>query len=188
MAHSMVVSRMKEEAVKQLLNCDLFIDALDAQDVKDKKDLVGTHIFTYPLNPEFITDPITFVTISVRIPKEYRNNKIWAYPILQMHIVSHVKHMKIDTKQIKTCTNRNDFISQVLDHLLNTKETSKRRFGFFGQLELVKNEEGVFNKDWLFRYMEFETMDLDRALCECETKEFFGQYGYKVPFAECEEE
>ena len=46
MAHSMVVSRMKEEAVKQLLNCDLFIDALDAQDVKDKKDLVGTHIFT----------------------------------------------------------------------------------------------------------------------------------------------
>ena len=52
----------------------------------------------------------------------------------------------------------------------------------------MKNEEGVFNKDWLFRYMEFETMDLDRALCECETKEFFGQYGYEVPFAECEEE
>lgn len=184
MAHSMVVSEMKAEAVKQLLNCDLFIDALDAQDVKDKNDLVGTHIFTYPLNPEYLTNPITFVTITVRIPKEYRNNKIWVHPVLQIHIVSHVKHMKIDTSQIKTCVNRNDFISQILDHLLNTKETNSRRFGFFGQLELQKNEEGVFNKDWLYRYMEFETMDFDRALCECETKEFFERYGYKVPCAE----
>ena len=35
--------------------------------------------------------------------------------------------------------------------------------------------------------MKFEIMDFDRAMCECETKEFFGKYGYKVSYAEFDE-
>lgn len=46
---------------------------------------------------------------------------------------------------------------------------------------IIRNEEGYINKDWTYRYMEFETIDLDRALCECKTKEFFEKYGYEVP-------
>ncbi len=92
-----------------------------------------------------------------------------------------MEHMKIDLKEFKTNSNRNDFISQIIDHLFNSDKTSTRKFGFFGQLDLIRNEEGYFNKDWVYRYMEFETLDFNKALCENKTKEFFGKYGYETP-------
>lgn len=181
MAYSSVTTDMKQEVVKHLLSCDLFVDALDAQGIKDKDDLVGTHIFTYPLNPEYLQESKTFITVSVQVPKVYSDNKIWVHPILEFHIVSHVDHMKIDPKQIKTSSNRNDFISQIIDRLFNKNDTSKNKFGFFGQLETIRNEEGVFNKDWVYRYISFETLDLNKALCERSNEMFFGKYGYEVP-------
>lgn len=181
MAQSSIISDMKSETVKQLLNCDLFVDALEAQNISEKSDLVGTHIFTYPLNPEYLKEAITFVTVTVKIPKEYNQNSLYVCPVLQIYIISHADHMKISPKVIKTSANRNDFISQILDHLLNSKETSNSKFGLFGQLKLTRNEEGVISKEWLYRYMEFETIDFNQSLCESNNKLFFERYGYSVP-------
>lgn len=181
MAHSSAITDMKSEAVRQLLNCDMFVAALGAKEIKNKDDLVGTHIFTYPINPDYITDPCTFVVITTHIPRFRSDNTLYAHPRLIFQIVSHVKHMEIPTTEFKTSSNRNDFISQILDHLFNRDKTSTRKFGFFGQLDLIRNEEGYINKDWTYRFMEFETLDFDKALCNCKTKEFFEKHGYPVP-------
>ncbi len=181
MAHSSAITDMKEEAVRQLLNCKMFVDALDAKHFDAVDDLVGTHIFTYPINPEYHENPKTFLMITTRIPKVIRNDKMYTHPRLVIDIVSHMEHMKIDRKQFNTGCNRNDFISQIIDHLFNSDRTSERKFGFFGQLDLVENNEGYFTKDWVYRHMEFETLDFNKALCDCKTEEFFGKYGYEVP-------
>lgn len=181
MAHSSSITNMKEEAVRQLLNCDMFVDALDAKDFTDRDELIGTHIFTYPINPDYLTEPCTFVIITTHIPKIRGDNKCFVHPKLIFQIVSHVKHMKLSTKQFKTGANRNDFISQIIDHLFNSDKSSEKKFGFFGQLDLITNEEGYINKDWTFRTMVFDTVDLDKALCDCKTKEFFAKHGYPVP-------
>lgn len=180
MSHSSAITDMKQEAVKELLNCKMFVDALDAKDIKDKGDLVGTHIFTHPINPNYLQNPCTFVVITTHIPR-ITSDKMYTHPKLIFQIVSHVKHMKIEPNEFKTCSNRNDFISQIIDHIFNSDKTSTRKFGFFGHLDLIRNEEGYFDNNWTYRYMEFETLDFNRALCECKTKEFFGKYGYEVP-------
>lgn len=181
MAHSSAITDMKQEAVQQLLKCQMFIDALDAKGISDVEELVGTHIFTYPINPEYLQKPCTFITIITQIPRISSDNKMYTHPKIIFQIVSHMEHMKIDLKEFKTNSNRNDFISQIIDHLFNSDKTSTRKFGFFGQLDLIRNEEGYFNKDWVYRYMEFETLDFNKALCENKTKEFFGKYGYETP-------
>lgn len=181
MAYSSATTEMKQEAVKQLLNCDMFVDALDAVDIEDKSDLVDTHIFTYPINPDFIHEPITFVNVTVQVPKIYSGNSdTWCHPVIEFRIVSHINHMKMD-KKFKTGANRNDFISQIIDHLFNNEKSSQKNFGFFGQLIAIRNEEGIYNKDWVYRYIAFETTDMNRSMCECSHKKFFGKYGYDVP-------
>lgn len=180
MSHSSAITDMKQQAVKELLNCKMFIDALDAKEIDNDCDLVGTHIFTYPINPEYLKNPCTFVVITTQIPR-ITGGKLYSHPKIIFQIVSHVQHMKISTKEFKTGSNRNDFISQIIDHIFNSDKTSTRKFGFFGQLDLIRNEEGYINKDWVFRYMEFETLDFNKALCECKNREFFEKYGYEVP-------
>lgn len=115
MAHSSAITDMKEETVRQLLKCKMFVDALDAKEFKDVDELIGTHIFTYPINPEYHENPKTFLMITTRIPKIMKNDKMYAHPRLVIDIVSHMDHMKIDRTQFDTGCNRNDFISQILD-------------------------------------------------------------------------
>ena len=57
MAHSSAITDMKQQAVRELLDCKMFVDALDAKEVENVSDLVGTHIFTHPINPEYLTNP-----------------------------------------------------------------------------------------------------------------------------------
>ena len=174
MAYSEVVSNMKQEAIKQLISNDLFIKTLDAK--VDKEDLVGNNIFTYSMNPEIIKEPCTFVNLSVQIPRVY-GDKQNMHPLLEVRVVSHVDKMKIDPKQIKTQANRIDFMSQVVDHILNDTDNSTKKFGFFGQLETIRNEEGVYNKDWLYRYLAFETFDFNQGYSPEKKKKFFEKYG-----------
>lgn len=40
MPHSSAITDMKQEAIRRLLQCDMFIDALDVKDIENKCDLV----------------------------------------------------------------------------------------------------------------------------------------------------
>ncbi len=48
MAHSSAITDMKQEAVQQLLKCQMFVDALDAKEITDVEELVE-HIFLHTL-------------------------------------------------------------------------------------------------------------------------------------------
>ena len=60
----------------------------------------------------------------------------------------------------KVTENRNDYLARLIDIKLNG--TSK--FGI-GKLELVQNVEGAVQKDWLYRRLIFEAVDVNNSYC-----------------------
>ena len=59
----------------------------------------------------------------------------------------------------KVKTNRNDYLSMLIDNELNGKN-----YGF-GGLKLGLNIEGTFQMDYSYRKMTFTTIDLNNSLC-----------------------
>lgn len=120
--------------------------------------MINTHLFNYNKNPETITETITFVTIMVHTNTKDRN-KFFITPTLEIWIYSHHAHMKMDRKITKD--NRNDYLSMLLDQMFN----GSTEYGGFGQLKLISNTEGPYNKDFLYRRMIFETIDVNNSTC-----------------------
>lgn len=108
------------------------------------------------MKSEYHKNPKTCLMVTTRIPRIIKDNKMYTHSRLVIDIVSHMDHMKI-----------------------NSDRTSERKFGFFGQLDLVENNEGYFTKDWVFRHMEFETLDFNKALCDLRPKNFSANMGMK---------
>ena len=137
--------------------------------------MVYKHIFPYHQNPETITETITFITIQVHVPKPYSygRSKIWVAPNLEFWIFSHHSHMKVNNIP-KIQDNRNDYISKILDKKFNGRDTlggsknDENNLHLYGKLELLANIEGAYNKDFLYRQLVFETVDLNKSLCEKE--------------------
>lgn len=169
---------MKSAVIKELVNDEAFFYAIDSStitDIKQANKLVYKHIFPYHQNPETITDTMTFITIQVHVPKpySYMRSKTWVAPNLEIWIFSHHSHMKVENIP-KVSDNRNDYISKLLDKKFNGRDTlgnskkDENNLHLLGKLELVANVEGALNRDFLYRQMVFETVDLNRSLCEDE--------------------
>lgn len=98
-------------------------------------------------------------------------SKNWVAPNLEFWIFSHHSHMKVDNIP-KVSDNRNDYISKLLDKKFNGRDTlgnskkDENNLHLYGKLDLVANVEGAFNKDFLYRQMIFETVDINRSFCE----------------------
>ena len=130
------------------------------------QDLINTHIFDYNQNPHTLNIVGTFITIQVHIPQLFYNdyysnsssNRV--KPTIEIWIVSHEKHMKVDNIP-KITVNRNDYLSELIDKKIN----GKTGFGI-GETKLLSNIEGSFQQDYLFRKMIFECVDLNWSLCE----------------------
>ena len=178
MANSTLVTDLKTAVIKELVNDEAFFYAIDSPEIKDikqAKKLVYTHIFPYHQNPETIDTVITFITIQVHVPKpySYMRSKTWVAPNLEIWIFSHNKHMEVNNIP-KISDNRNDYISKLLDQKFNGRDTlggskkDENNLHLYGNLELVANVEGAFSKDFLYRQMVFETVDLNHSFCEDE--------------------
>ena len=63
----------------------------------------------------------------------------------------------------KITDNRNDYLSVLIDNRLN----GRKDIGL-GELKLISNIEGAFQKDYLYRKMVFEGTDLNNSLCAIE--------------------
>ena len=88
----------------------------------------------------------------------YESNDIFVKPTIEIWIISHFEHMRV--KNIpKVKTNRNDYLSMLIDNELNGKN-----YGF-GGLKLGLNIEGTFQMDYSYRKMTFTTIDLNNSLC-----------------------
>ena len=174
LANSTIVSDLKKAVIRELItdeNIFLAIDSPNIIDTKHSDELVYKHIFPYHKNPETITETITFLTIQVHIPRPYDRNKTWVTPKLEIWIITHDSHMKVENIP-KVSDNRNDYISKLLDKKFNGRDTlgnyknDKNNFHLYGKLDLVSNIEGAFSQDFLYRQMIFEMKDLNDSLCD----------------------
>ena len=161
MANSSIVDEIKSRVVKDIINSPAIVAAIDATDIDYPDDLDNTHIFRFAQNPNVIQNSGTFLTIQVHIPNYFDKNMIWMRHLLEIWIVSNIKHMKV-TNISGVTANRNDYLSQLIDEKFNGRED----FGF-GMLKLEKNIEGAHsdNHDFSYRQMLFSTRDLSRTSC-----------------------
>ena len=60
----------------------------------------------------------------------------------------------------KVTENRNDYLSKLIDKKLN----GKSGIGI-GELKLTSNIEGSFQKDYVYRKLVFECVELNNSLC-----------------------
>lgn len=161
MANSSSIVNLKNKVIKDLITDERIVTAIDSPKYKLAEDLINTHIFDYHQNPFTLKESITFLTIQVHIPEafHYESNTIFLKPTVEIWIVSHYEHMRVNNIPKVKC-NRNDYLSILIDENLNGKS-----YGY-GGLTLAINEEGTFQSDYSYRRMTFVTTDLNNSRCE----------------------
>ena len=158
MANSTSISELKKRVIDAITHDDDIFYAFDAKECENGGDLIGTHILTYNKVPDTITKVSTYMTIMVHTKARDRN-KTFVTPILEFYIYSHYEHMKMNRNITKD--NRCDYISMLIDYKFN----GSTKYGGIGQLKLTSNTEGAYNKEFLYRHMIFETVDLNNSMC-----------------------
>lgn len=164
MANSSIIRKTKNKIIKEFIKDSEIVDAINSSKVSKPEELVNTHIFNYNQNPHTLNEVGTFITIQVHIPHtyytDYRASDKFVKPTIEIWIVSHEKHMKVDNIP-KITSNRNDYLSELIDNKIN----GKSGFGI-GTTKLLSNVEGAFQADYLFRKMIVECQDLNWSLCD----------------------
>ena len=172
MANSSSISTLKNKIIKDLIGNKDIVKAIDSPDIVLPEQLINTHIFDYNQNPFTINKNITFITVQVHLPEafHYESNAIFVKPTVEIWIISHYEHMKINNIpndklwkihcERKVKSNRNDYLSMLIDNEINGKS-----YGY-GGLTLSLNIEGSFQIDYSYRKMCFVTNDLNNSRCE----------------------
>lgn len=165
---SKFINAVKDAIIGEILNSKLMFNLIDSPDVTsfdESEKLIGTHIFRFGKNPTVVEKNITFITIQVHTDKSM-NSWTKIVPQIEINIYSHDSHMDLDTSVFPTITaNRNDYISEWFDNLLNGK-TKIGSFNLSSKLKLKRNHEYPCTKpDWLMRSMIFEGEEMSIDLC-----------------------
>lgn len=163
MANSSFIGKAKNIIIKEFIKDEEIVNAIGSS-ITSAEKLVGTHIFNYHQNPNTLTTVDTFITIQVHIPQsfDYGNSHTFIKPTIEIWIISHERHMKIDDIP-KITDNRNDYLSKLIDLKLNGRSDLG-----IGKLSLISNIEGAYQQDYVFRKLVFEGTDLNDSLCEDE--------------------
>jgi len=162
MPNSSIISSLKDVVIESMVKNEALFYAIDSPTIKDFKnssELAYTHIFPYDQNPETIKDATTIITIEVDILESYGKSQEWVKPTLIIKIISNEKRMKVSNIP-KVTANRNDYISQLIDNMLN----GRMDLGY-GPLTLFRNIGESFMKGYLYRTMIFKTQDFNDSLC-----------------------
>ncbi len=159
MSNSYVIGEAKNKIIREFINDDAIIKAINPVDIDSNEELINKYIFNFHQNPTTINDIKTFITIQVHIPRQYSGSNILVDSNVEIWILSHEEHMKVGNIS-KVTENRNDYLSKLIDNKLNGTSL----FGI-GKLKLKSNIEGSYQKDWLFRQMVFEVAEINDSLC-----------------------
>ena len=166
MANSSIIRKAKNKIIKEFIKDETIVAAINSKTITKPEELINTHIFDYNQNPHTLNNVGTFITIQVHIPysyyEDYRASEVFVKPNIEIWIISHEKHMKVDNVP-KITSNRNDYLSELIDNKIN----GKMGFGI-GTTKLLSNVEGSFQQDYLFRKMIIECKDFNWSLCEDE--------------------
>lgn len=159
MANGTIISDLKKRVIDAITHDDTIFYTFGASDCENGGDLKDTHIFTYNKIPETITITDMYMTVMVHTKPRDRN-KTYVTPTLEIWIYCHHGHMKMDRKITKD--NRCDYLSMLLENMLN----GSTEYGGIGELKCILNQEGTYNKDFLYRHLIFETVDINSSMCE----------------------
>lgn len=161
MANSSVIRKAKNKIVKEFIKNPEIIKAIDSKEISENQTekYIGTHIFDYNQNPFTLQNVGTFITIQVQIPDTYFRSKPFIKPQVEIWIVSHERHMKVENIP-KITSNRNDYISELIDNMFN----GRTDFGI-GEMVLITNIEGAYQNDYVYRKMIFEGTDFNQSVC-----------------------
>ena len=175
LANSSIIPELKEKVILEIINDEDIVAAINSSSVSDISDaykLVNKHLFRYNQNPLTLNEAITYLTFQVHIPEisYYRGStkSIYVLPRLEIWIISHEKCMLVDNIP-KITDNRNDYISKLIDKKFNGRSRiglESSPLNLLGKLQLVLNDEGAFQKNYLYRRMIFETRDFNNSLCD----------------------
>ena len=141
------------------------IDSPDYTSFDESEKLLDTHIFRFGKNFTVVEKNITFITIQVHTDRSM-NSWTRIVPQIEISIYSHDSHMNLNTTEFPGITaNRNDYISEWFDNLLNGK-TKIGSFNLASKLKLKRNHEYSYTKpDWMMRNMIFEGDEMSIDLC-----------------------
>lgn len=159
MANSTIISDFKRKVMDAITHDDTIFYVFGANECENGGDLIGTHILTYNKVPDTVETVSTYMTIMVHMKSRDRNGT-FITPTLEFYIYSHYKHMKMDRHITKD--NRCDYLSMLIDDMFN----GSTEYGGIGKLKLTLNDEGTYNKDFLYRHLVFETIDINNSACE----------------------
>ena len=163
MANSSIISAAKNKIIKELIKDEAIVQAIGCADGLSAEELVGNHIFDYHQNPNTLKNVQTFITVQVQIPEPmgyYNTNYTFVHPTVEIWIISHEKHMKVDNIP-KVKVNRNDYLSMLIDDKFNGRSD----IGGIGKLDLIYNLEGAFQSNYVYRTMLFKGTDLNQSVC-----------------------
>lgn len=159
MANGTSISDFKDRVMDAVTQDDTIFYAFDAKECENGGDLENTHIFNYNKIPETITETSTYMTIMVHTQSRDRNGT-FVTPTLEIWIYCHYDHMKMDRKI--TRDNRCDYIAMLLEEMFN----GSTKYGGVGELKTVLNKEGTYNQEFLYRHLIFETIDINKSMCD----------------------
>lgn len=165
MANSTIIDKIKNEVIKKIISDRDIFEAIDSEyvnDFEESEELIYKNVFNYNQVPDEKTGNVTYITVQVHIPQNFAKSDdehVFVKPTLEIRIVSHQRHMPLVING--RCTNRNDYISELLDAKLNNQN-----FAGLGNIRLVSNVESSIQENYLGRVMVFQTMDLNFSMCE----------------------
>lgn len=160
MANSSIIGIAKNKIIREFIKDKEIVQAIHSHTITSPEQLVNTHIFNYHQNPNTINTVETFITVQVHIPQPFSStDNTFVKPTVEIWIISHERHMIVDNIP-KVTDNRNDYLSKLIDKKLN----GKSGFGI-GKLNLISNIEGSYQRDYVYRQMIFECVDLNSSLC-----------------------
>lgn len=161
MANSSFIGNAKNKIIKEFIKDKDIVAAIGCPEEITSEQLVGTHIFSYHQNPNTINSVQTFITIQVHIPQSYGyKSNVYVNPTIEIWVISHERHMVVDNVP-KITENRNDYLARLIDEKLN----GRRDFGV-GELNLISNVEGSYQKDYVYRTLVFVCTDVNNSLCD----------------------
>lgn len=168
MANSSIIGKAKNKIIKEFIKDPEIVAAIgcSGKDNHPVGDIYGNHIFDYHQNPNTINTVETFLTVQVHIPQSrYGTDATYVNPTIEIWIISHERHMRVDNVP-KITQNRNDYLSTLIDKRLN----GNTEIGF-GEVKLLSNIEGCYQKDYVYRQMIFQATDLSKSLCDIDDDE-----------------
>ena len=170
MTNRSIISKLKANAVEELLADEQLFAAINSPDIKEfeqAKSLLNKHIFSYYQDPETLNKTITYLNIETHLPKSELKDAKWFTPTLEIWIISHRSCINF-TEPAILVSNRNDYIAELLEENFNGRTSigltnTNQPFSLFGTLTLQSNIEGTLGQDYLYRNLLFRTISLNSS-------------------------